>query len=95
MGGYSHGMTTDQLRKHYKAQPFQPFTLRLSDGRHIDVNHPDQVAHVQGFRSFVVGIPSERAYETVDLLHVVGIEAQDADAEAGDARRKGGKRRKK
>lgn len=34
-------MTVQQLREAHKAQPFEPFRLRLVDGRTYFVPHPD------------------------------------------------------
>ena len=33
--------TRNQIREAIKAQPFQPFEIRLSDGRSHTVNHPE------------------------------------------------------
>ena len=34
-------MTRDEIRKALKAQPFQPFTMILADGREILAHHPE------------------------------------------------------
>ena len=34
-------MTLDELREHHEASPFRPFTLRLSSGRELAVEHPE------------------------------------------------------
>ena len=40
-------MTTEQFRATLHLQPFRPFTIRMADGRHFDVAHPDFVAQSQ------------------------------------------------
>ncbi len=34
-------MTPDEIREHHRASPFMPFTLRLSSGRALTVEHPE------------------------------------------------------
>ena len=34
-------MTLGELREHREASPFRPFTLRLSSGRELAVEHPE------------------------------------------------------
>jgi hypothetical protein len=33
--------TTSQIREAIHAQPFRPFLIRLADGRHYEVDHPE------------------------------------------------------
>lgn len=40
-------MTSSQLRELIHAVPFKPFTIRLADGEHIPVPHPDFI-HMTG-----------------------------------------------
>ena len=37
-------MDTNGIREAVRKQPFEPFTIRLVDGRSINVPHPDYVA---------------------------------------------------
>lgn len=50
--------------------PFQPFTIRLSDGRSFDVPHPDFIAIGRGVVSVV---DQEDGTHTLDALHIVSI----------------------
>jgi hypothetical protein len=43
-------MTIEQIRNVYNAQPFQPFTIHLADGRDVPVLH----------REFIMSVPSGR-----------------------------------
>jgi hypothetical protein len=49
---------------------FQPFTIRLSDGRSFDVPHPDFIAVGRGVVSV---IDDEDGQHTLDALHIVSI----------------------
>ena len=49
---------------------FQPFTIRLSDGRSFDVPHPDFIAVGRGVVSV---IDHEDGQHTLDALHIVSI----------------------
>jgi len=49
---------------------FQPFTIRLSDGRSFDVPHPDFIAIGRGVVSV---IDHEDGQHTLDALHIVSI----------------------
>ena len=50
--------------------PFQPFTIRMSDGRSFDVPHPDFIAIGRGVVSV---IDQEDGSHTLDALHIVSI----------------------
>jgi hypothetical protein len=50
--------------------PFQPFTIRMSDGRSFDVPHPDFIAVGRGVVSV---IDHEDVSHTLDALHIVSI----------------------
>jgi hypothetical protein len=70
-----NSVTIEQLRSTQLAQPFEPFTLHLADGRKYRINHPDFISsHPQG-RTIIVYKPSLNGdLEILDLLLVVGIE---------------------
>ena len=36
---YTSGMTTEQFRSTLHLQPFRPFTIRMADGRALEVAH--------------------------------------------------------
>jgi hypothetical protein len=57
----------EQFRALLHRQPFQPFTIRMADGRAIDVAHPDFVALSHSVRTVVVSQPNE-SYSVLDLL---------------------------
>ena len=72
-------MPPEKLLAALQERPFQPFRISLTDGRTLDVRHPEMV--LPGRRSAVIGLPTpgeaEPLYErtiTVDLLHIVSLE---------------------
>jgi hypothetical protein len=66
-------MTIEQLRKMHEARPFQPFRIHMADGRHLDVVHPEFLAHTPSGRTIMVATP-EDAFEIIDLLLVTSLE---------------------
>ena len=67
-------MNIDQLRKAVRAQPFQPFTICLADGRKLFVPHPECVMIApDATRAFGVAGPKE-AYRIVNLLLVSSLD---------------------
>ena len=61
-------MTTEQLPKLIKAQPFTPFSIRTADGREIEVKHPEAIAYTGGRIAVVLG--ADESVEVIDLLLV-------------------------
>jgi hypothetical protein len=48
-------------------QPFQPFTIRMADGRAFEIAHPDFVALSHSGRTVIVSEPDE-GFSVLDLL---------------------------
>jgi hypothetical protein len=65
-------MTIEQLRKLHQARPFEPFDLRLADGRSIPVNHPELLSFSTTGRTIALGVP-DGTIEIVDLLLVTSL----------------------
>jgi hypothetical protein len=72
-------MAPEELLTALRERPFQPFRISLTDGRTLDVRHPEMV--LPGRRSAVIGLPAsgetEPLYDhrvTVDLIHIVSLE---------------------
>lgn len=66
-------MTTDEIRRAIKAEPFRPFVLRLASGKQVAVRHPEFVAFSQGGRTLAVFSTDENAFEIIDLLLVEAV----------------------
>ena len=77
-----HPVTIKELMKAYRAEPFQPFSLRLSDGGILPVPHSEFMAYAPEGRTCVV-YATDGDYSIVDLRHVTAIEiraGRDHDA---------------
>ena len=77
--GGGQGMAPEELLTALRERPFQPFRIKLTDGRALDIRHPEMV--LTGRRSAVIGltVPGEMEplYDrrmTIDLLHIIGLE---------------------
>jgi hypothetical protein len=64
-------MTTEQLERMHRAQPFIPFSIFVGDGREIRVDHPEIMAYKPKARTCAVW--SDGAYEIIDLLLVATL----------------------
>ena len=72
-------MAPEELLKALRERPFRPFRIALTDGRVIEVRHPELV--LPGRRTAIIGIPApgetEPLYDdriTVDLLRIISLE---------------------
>jgi hypothetical protein len=65
-------MNIELVREALHNQPFQPFDLRLADGRSLHVPHPDFVAVSN--RRVVVIDPLDRGMSVLEPLLIVSIE---------------------
>ena len=63
-------MTSEQLPKLIKAQPFKPFVIRTADGRELTVSHPKNIAYGGGRIAVVV---SGDDIDIIDLLLVPSL----------------------
>ena len=77
-------VTLDRFREALKAQPFQPFTLHLADGRQLHVPHRDFALAPPTGRTVVI-VQRDGAFEIIDLLLAVGIEVRPAAGSAAQA----------
>lgn len=67
-------MELSAIRDAVHQQPFQPFSLRLVDGREVTVRHPDFIAIADTGRRIVVFPPKSANWSVIDPLLVVSIE---------------------
>ena len=66
-------MNLDKLVQMHRAAPFKPFRIHLSDRGHLDVAHPDFLAHTPTGRTVVV-TQLDETFTVIDLLHVARLE---------------------
>jgi hypothetical protein len=69
----SIAMTIEQLRRMHQARPFQPFRVRMADGRSLDVEHPEFLAHTPSGRTVMIARPDE-SLEVIDRLLVASLQ---------------------
>ena len=67
----------DEIRKHYYASPFHPFTLHLKGGRSAYVGHPELLIIEEDNDTLVVSEPGV-ALRVIDLDAVTEIELKRA-----------------
>ena len=81
-------MTIEQLRKAYRAEPFKPFTISLTDGRKFYVGHQEYLSIApQAQRTFVVAAEGEE-YSIVDLLLVTSLDYKNSRPNGRSRRKK-------
>ncbi len=80
-------MTIEQLRRMHQARPFRPFRVHMADGRHLDVAHPEFLAHTPTGRTVMIAQPDE-SIEVVDLLLVTSLEPINSKPRPRRQRRK-------
>lgn len=80
-------MTIEQLRQMHQARPFRPFRVHMADGRHLDVVHPEFLAHTPTGRRVMIARPDE-SFEVIDPLLVTSLEPIDGQARSRRQRRK-------
>jgi hypothetical protein len=68
-------MDIDGIRQARRRQPFQPFTLRLADGRALPVPHPEFVA-ISPQRIIVVA--EDSSWSVIEPLMVVSLDYDSA-----------------
>jgi hypothetical protein len=78
-------MTIEQLTKVLHAAPFQPFTIRMADGRKFFVKHRDFISRSPTGRTVIVQYDNDD-YSVLDLLLATELEVQGSTADrSGDA----------
>ena len=67
-------MTADALRGKLDTEPFEPFQMRMPDGRTLKVPHPEFVSLAPSGRIAIIWKGEGELYSTVDLLLVSDLE---------------------
>lgn len=65
-------MHINDIREALHKVPFQPFVIRLADGRQLHVRHPDFVALLK--RSIIVTSGQDESWSVVEPLLIVSLE---------------------
>jgi hypothetical protein len=68
-----------------RRQPFEPFTIRVADGRHFVIRHPEFIELNAQRRTATVFDRETRTTAVLDLFHVTALETvtKKTDEEAG------------
>jgi hypothetical protein len=73
-------MTPDDLRSLLHEQPFRPIRLHMSNGRTIDVRHPEMVAIADEVAAVTVPV-AENGRTTIRVISLINInEAEFVDS---------------
>jgi len=67
-------MTSEEIRRALRDEPFTPFTIVTSSGRSYAVDHPEFVAIAPEGRIIAVYSKDEHAFAQVDLRLVDSLE---------------------
>jgi hypothetical protein len=73
-------MTSDAIRHLLEATPFQPFGMRMPDGRIIAVPHPEFISFAPTGRIAIVWKGEGERYSFVDLRLVSDLEPLESKA---------------
>jgi len=66
-------MTVQQLTTVLHAQPFQPFTIHMADGRQFHVKHSDFLSRSPSGRTIII-YNDDDSFSILDLLLVTELE---------------------
>lgn len=80
-------MTIERFRELLDAQPFQPFTIHLADGREVPVVHREFVARGPMGRTVAVFQPDD-SLNIIDLLLVTDLEIKTPNGSASKRRKR-------
>lgn len=71
-------MTGEQLKEFTQREPFEPFTIHLSDGSRLKVSHPESLVLPPGWNyNAIVALPRER-FTVVFLRNVTHVSSRGA-----------------
>jgi hypothetical protein len=66
-------MKLEDLKRAKDRRPFQPFHVRMADGREIEVRHPDAVAWEDQHSRAVTCIVAGGGWEVFDIMLVTSL----------------------
>lgn len=74
----TESMTKEAIKQQVDANPFRPFTLRLTDGRSCEVPARDFVSLSPSGRTLVVYTPDGEGVRLLDVALITEIETTDS-----------------
>ncbi len=66
-------MKIDELKKAKDQRPFQPFQVRMADGRELEVRHPDAVAWDPDTPRIALFVVPGGRWEVVDVALITSL----------------------
>jgi hypothetical protein len=66
-------MRIDELKKAKDQRPFQPFLIRMADGREIQVRHPDAVAWDSDHPRIAICVLPGGGWDVIDVALVTSL----------------------
>ena len=69
----------EQIRKYWRAEPFHPFEIHMSDGRVFRILSPDTILLTPN-NAIVVWIAEEDAFVRLNALHITSVTGTHAPA---------------
>jgi hypothetical protein len=78
-------MDLNTIREALHRQPFQPFSLRLADGRSLEVPHPDFMAMT---KRIVIVVAEDNSWKAVDPILIVSLGVDPSSPSSNGAGRK-------
>jgi hypothetical protein len=73
------------VREALRKEPFDPFVIRLADGRALTINHPEFVAI--GKRRLVVIEPDD-SWSILEPLMIVSLDEMKKDSPGGNGKKR-------
>jgi hypothetical protein len=84
-------MTIEHLRGLARKQPFETFTIRLSDGRSFEVTHPDFVSlPPANISSTFMVWGKDGSFDILSLRQVTGVSSRGEPPKLPEPRRRSG-----
>jgi hypothetical protein len=68
-------MNVKSIREYCEEKPFRPFTIHLSDGRSIPVQHPEMVLYPPNGQELIVYQP-DNSFDFVDVFQITGLKVK-------------------
>lgn len=75
------------VREALRREPFEPFDIRLADGRSVEVKHPEFVALSQR-RIIVVADDEVGSWSVIEPLLIVSLDYRAGKPKGGNGRQK-------
>jgi hypothetical protein len=83
-------MTADQLREFVRKQPFDPFTIYMSDGSRFRISHPESLIVPRGWNTnAIVAFPNDR-FTFLYLKNVTHVSSRGSMPRVVSRRQRGG-----